>query len=133
MIHTKSVKDLYRYLYPQREKIHAHIYPVNTFLGETYMLLWLLLALVVVGAFIWYVNRDSKIDANDDGKVDLADAKVAVEKAVVEAKNLADVNKDGVVNVSDAVAAGKKVKAGAKKAAGKAKAAVKKPKLKVAK
>lgn len=97
------------------------------------MLLWLLLALIVVGAFIWYVNRDEKVDSNDDGKVDLTEAKAAVEKAVVEAKNLADVNKDGKVDVADVKEAGKKVKAGAKKAAGKAKAAVKKPKLKVAK
>ena len=101
---------------------------VNTFLGETYML-WLLLALVAVGAFIWWVNRDEKLDSNDDGKVDVAEAKVAVEKAVAEAKSLADVNKDGKVDVADVKAAGKKVKAGAKKAAAK----VKKPKLKVAK
>lgn len=101
---------------------------VNTFLGETYML-WLLLGLVAVGAFIWWVNRDEKIDANDDGNVDVAEAKAAVEKAVAEAKNLADVNKDGKVNVADVKAAGKKVKAGAKKAAAK----VKKSKLKVAK
>jgi hypothetical protein len=92
-------------------------------------MLWLLLALVVVGAFIWWVNRDSKIDSNDDGKVDVLEAKVAVEKAVAEVKSLADVNKDGKVNVADVKAAGKKVKAGAKKAAAK----VKKPKLKVAK
>ena len=108
---------------------------VNTFLGDTYML-WLLLGLVVVGAFIWYVNRDEKIDSNDDGKVDVSEAKVAVEKAVAEAKNLADVNKDGKVNVADVKEAGNKVKAGAKKAAGKAKAAVKKakkPKLEVVK
>jgi copper chaperone CopZ len=101
---------------------------VNTFLGETYML-WLLLALVAVGAFIWWVNRDEKIDSNDDGKVDVSEAKAAVEKAVSVAKAAADVNKDGKVNVADVKEAGKKVKAGAKKAAAK----VKKPKLKVAK
>jgi len=80
--------------------------------------------------------RDEKIDSNNDGKVDVAEAKVAVEKAVAEAKSVADVNKDGKVDVADAVEAGKKVKAGAKKAATKAKTAVKKaraPKLKVAK
>jgi hypothetical protein len=101
---------------------------VNTFLGETYML-WLLLALVAVGAFIWWVNRDEKIDSNDDGKVDVSEAKAAVEKAVSVAKSAADLNKDGKVNVADVKEAGKKVKAGAKKAAAK----VKKPKLKVAK
>jgi hypothetical protein len=91
-------------------------------------MLWLLLGLVAVGAFIWWVNRDEKIDANDDGNVDVAEAKAAVEKAVAEAKKLADVNKDGKVDVADVKEAGKKVKAGAKKAAGKAKAAVKKVK-----
>lgn len=96
-------------------------------------MLWLLLGLVAVGAFIWWVNRDEKIDANDDGNVDVAEAKAAVEKAVAEAKKLVDVNKDGKVDVADVKEAGKKAKAGAKKAAGKAKAAVKKPKLKVAK
>jgi hypothetical protein len=96
-------------------------------------MLWLLLALVAVGAFIWWVNRDVKLDSNDDGKVDVSEAKAAVDNAVVVAKAAADVNKDGKVDVADVKAAGKKVKAGAKKAAGKAKAAVKKPKLKVAK
>jgi copper chaperone CopZ len=86
-------------------------------------MLWLLLTLVAVGAFIWYVNRDEKIDSNDDGKVDVSEAKAAVEKAA------ADVNKDGKVDVADVKEAGKKAKAGAKKAAAK----VKKPKLKVAK
>jgi copper chaperone CopZ len=92
-------------------------------------MLWLLLALVAVGAFIWYVNRDEKIDSNDDGKVDVSEAKAAVEKAVSVAKAAADVNKDGKVDVADVKEAGKKAKAGAKKAAAK----VKKPKLKVAK
>jgi hypothetical protein len=92
-------------------------------------MLWLLLTLVAVGAFIWYVNRDEKIDSNDDGKVDVSEAKAAVEKAVSVAKAAADVNKDGKVDVADVKEAGKKAKAGAKKAAAK----VKKPKLKVAK
>ena len=92
-------------------------------------MLWLLLALVAVGAFIWWVNRDTKLDSNDDGKVDVSEAKVAVEKAVAEAKTLADVNKDGKVDVADVKEAGKKAKAAGKKAAAK----VKKPKLKVAK
>lgn len=89
------------------------------------MLLWLLLGLVVVGAVIWYLNRDNKVDSNDDGKVDAAEAKVAVQNAVTEAKSLADVNKDGKVNVADVKEAGKKAKAGAKKAVAK----VKKPKV----
>lgn len=93
-------------------------------------MLWLLLALVAVGAFIWWVNRDSKDgDVNKDGTVDATDAKAAVDNAVAAAKTLADVNKDGKVDVADVKEAGKKAKAGAKKAAAK----VKKPKLKVAK
>ena len=109
---------------------------LNKFLGETYMLLWLLLGLVAVGALIWWINRENKLDSNDDGKVDAAEVYAGMQKTVAEAKNLADVNKDGKVDVADVKAAGKKAKAGAKKAAGKAKAAVKKakkPKLEVAK
>jgi len=100
---------------------------VNIILGETYML-WLLLALVALGAFIWWVNRDNKLDSNDDGKIDTLEAKAAVDKAVSVAKAAADLNKDGKVDVADVKEAGKKAKAGAKKAAGKAKAAVKKVK-----
>jgi len=91
-------------------------------------MLWLLLGLVVVGAFVWYVNRDSKVDSNDDGKIDAAEAKAALDTAILAAAKVLDANKDGKVDVADVKAAGKKVKAGAKKAAGKAKAAVKKVK-----
>lgn len=87
----------------------------------------------------WYYNKNKSFDANNDGKVDLADVKPVVETtahAVAEvAKKAADVNKDGKVDVADAKAAAKKVRTVAKKAATKAKTAVKKaaPKLKVAK
>jgi hypothetical protein len=94
-------------------------------------MLWLLLALVAVGAFIWWVNRDTKLDKNDDGVVDMSEIGLATQKAKEVAKAAADLNKDGKVDVADIKEAGKKVKAGAKKAAGKAKAAAKKPKLKV--
>ena len=40
-----------------------------------------LVAIVVIGA-IWYSNRNTGVDVNQDGKVDLADAKAAVEKTV---------------------------------------------------
>jgi len=92
-------------------------------------MLWLLLGLVAVGAFIWWVNRDSTEVKAVEEAVKNVDVKAAVDKAVDTAKGFADVNKDGVVNVADVKEAGKKVKAGAKKAAAK----VKKPKLKVAK
>lgn len=89
------------------------------------MLLWLVLGLVVIGAIVWYVNRDRKIDSNNDGKVDLAEVKVAVENTVAEVKTLADVNKDGQVTVADVKETVKKTKSSIRKAASKAK----KPKL----
>ena len=92
-------------------------------------MLWLLLGLVVVGAFIWWVNRDSTEVKAVTEAVKNVDVKSAVTKAVDTAKGFADVNQDGKVNVADAKAAGNKVKAAGKKAAAK----VKKPKLKVAK
>lgn len=92
-------------------------------------MLWLLLGLVVVGAFIYWVNRDSTEVKAVEEAVKNVDVKAAVSKAADAAKGFADVNKDGKVDVADVKEAGKKVKAGAKKAAAK----VKKPKLKVAK
>lgn len=85
-----------------------------------------LIAVVAVGALI-YVNREAKdFDVNKDGKVDLADAKAAVENTVAAVKEAADVNKDGKVDIADVKTAAKKASTGAKKAAVKAKTAVKK-------
>jgi hypothetical protein len=81
---------------------------------------------VVVGALI-YFNRSSKsLDINNDGKVDLADAKAAVETAVEGVKATADVNKDGKVDVADVAVVKEKAKTAVKKTAAKAKTAVKK-------
>lgn len=81
---------------------------------------------VVIGALI-YFNRSSKgLDVNNDGKVDLADAKAAVTNAVEGVKTAADLDKDGKVTVKDVKVAATKAKAGAKKAATKAKETVKK-------
>jgi len=99
-------------------------------------MLWLLLGLVVVGAFIWWVNRDSTEVKAVTEAVKNVDVKSAVTKAADTAKGFADVNQDGKVTVADVKEAGKKVKAVSKKAAGKAKTAVKKakkPKLEVLK
>lgn len=86
-----------------------------------------LVAVVAVGALI-YFNRSAKsLDINNDGKVDLADAKVAVDNTVAGVVATADVNKDGKVNLSDIKAASDKAVNGAKKAASKAKSATKKP------
>ena len=85
-----------------------------------------LIALVVIGSLI-YVNREAKdFDVNRDGKVDLEDAKEAVENTVAAATNLADVNQDGKVDVADAKEVVKKTTNVAKKTATKAKTAVKK-------
>lgn len=85
-----------------------------------------LIAVVVIGAVI-YFNRSSKgLDVNNDGKVDLADVKAAVDNTVTGVTATADVNKDGKVDAEDAKVVVSKAKTGAKKAATKAKAAVKK-------
>jgi hypothetical protein len=84
-----------------------------------------LVAIVVIGA-IWYSNRGTGADVNQDGKVDLADAKAAVEKTVEAAVTVADANNDGKVDVADVKVVATKAKTAVKKTATKAKAAVKK-------
>lgn len=85
-----------------------------------------IIAIVAAGIALWYFNRDVKgLDVNADGKVDVADAKVAVEKAVEGVKTAADVNSDGKVDVADAKVVVEKAKAGVKKAAAKAKPSTK--------
>ena len=79
---------------------------------------------VAIGAFIYY-NRSSKsLDVNNDGKVDAADAKAAVQNVVEGVKATADANKDGKVDAADVKVVAEKAKTGAKKAAVKAKEAV---------
>ena len=85
-----------------------------------------LVAVVVVGALV-YFNRSAKgLDINNDGKVDLADAKAAVDNAVSGVTAAADVNKDGKVDAEDAKVVVEKAKTEVKKAATKAKTAAKK-------
>ena len=84
-----------------------------------------LVAIVVIGA-IWYSNRSTGADVNQDGKVDLADAKAAVEKTVEAVTQVADANKDGKVDVADVKVVATKAKTAVKNTATKAKAAVKK-------
>lgn len=81
-----------------------------------------LVAIIVIGT-IWYTNRGTGADVNNDGKVDLADVKAAVEKTVVA---VADVNNDGKVDVADVAVVATKAKAAVKKTTAKAKVAVKK-------
>lgn len=78
-----------------------------------------LVAIVVIGA-IWYTNRGTGADVNQDGKVDLADAKVAVEKTVEAVVAVADTNNDGKVDLEDVKVVATKAKAAVKKAAPKA-------------
>jgi hypothetical protein len=81
---------------------------------------------VVIGALI-YFNRSSKsLDVNNDGKIDAADVKVAVQNVVCGVEAAADVNKDGKVDVADARAAVGKAKTQVKQVATKAKTAAKK-------
>ena len=74
-----------------------------------------LVVIVVVGALV-YFNRSAKsLDINNDGKVDLADAKAAVDNAVAGVTAAADVNNDGVVDAEDAKAAVENTVQGVKK------------------
>ena len=67
-----------------------------------------LVTIVVVVALI-YFNRSAKSpDINNDGKVDLADAKAAVENTVTGLAAAADVNRDGVVDAADVKAVAEK-------------------------
>lgn len=85
-----------------------------------------LVVIVVVGALI-YFNRSAKsLDINNDGKVDLADAKAAVDNTVTGVAAAADVNKDGIVDAADAKAVIEKTKTAVKKSVSKAKPASKK-------
>ncbi len=90
-----------------------------------------IIAIVVIGA-IWYSNRGTGADVNQDGKVDLADAKAAVEQTVAEVTKAADANQDGKVDAADVKEVAKKTKAAVKKTATKAKATVKKAATKTA-
>jgi hypothetical protein len=57
--------------------------------------------IIVLGFVIWFYNRKSGPDVNNDGKVDIEDAKAAVQKAATAVK-------------ADAVKAKTAVKAAAK-------------------
>ena len=85
------------------------------------------ITVVVVVSTLIYFNRSAKsLDINNDGKVDLADVKAAVDNTVVGVTAAADVNKDGKVDADDAKVVVEKAKTEVKKAAVKAKTAVKK-------
>lgn len=83
---------------------------------------------VVLIALVIFFNRSSGADVNKDGKVDIADAKAAIDNTVAGLKETVDVNKDGKVDAADVKVAAKKATAGVKRAAGQAKKVVAKPK-----
>ena len=67
-----------------------------------------LIFFVLIAAILFF-NRSSKsLDINQDGKVDLNDAKAAVQNTVAGVKTAADVNKDGKVDAGDVKAVAKK-------------------------
>lgn len=84
------------------------------------------LVIVVAGTF-WYYNRKAKsFDVNQDGKVDAADVKAAVQNVVCGVKETADANKDGKVDAADVKVVAEKAKTEVKKAAAKTTAGAKK-------
>lgn len=85
-----------------------------------------LVVIIVVGSLV-YFNRSAKsLDINNDGNVDLADVKAAVDNTVAGVTAAADVNKDGKVDGDDVKEAVTKTKTAVKKTATKAKSAAKK-------
>ena len=85
-----------------------------------------LVVIVALGALVYFNRSANSLDINNDGKVDLADAKAAVDNTVAGVSAAADVNKDGKVDAEDVKEAVTKTKAAAKKTATKARAAAKK-------
>ena len=84
------------------------------------------IAVVVIGAIVYYNRSAKSFDVNNDGKVDAADAKAAVQNVVEGVKATADVNKDGKVDSADVAVVKEKAKTVAKKTTAKAKETVKK-------
>jgi hypothetical protein len=105
------------------------IFIINNLQGDyTMEILIAIVVVVVIGALI-YFNRSSKgLDVNNDGKIDAADAKAAVQNLVEGVKATADVNKDGKVDSADVKAATETVKTQVKKTAAKVKTAATKAK-----
>lgn len=55
---------------------------------------YIIIAIVVAaGVAVWYFNRDKGLDVNKDGKVDIQDAKEAVENTVEGVKEVVEEKK----------------------------------------
>ncbi len=85
------------------------------------------IAVVLIGAVIYYNQKSKSFDVNHDGKVDITDAKVAVQNVAHEVKINADVNKDGKVDVADVKVVAQQTKQTVEKVAAKVEKAVKAP------
>jgi hypothetical protein len=85
-----------------------------------------LVTIVVVAALVYFNKSAKSLDINNDGKVDLADAKAAVDNTVTGVANVVDVNRDGKVDAADAKVIVEKAKTEVKKAVTKARSAAKK-------
>lgn len=90
------------------------------------MELLLIAAVVIIGVTVYYNRKSKSLDVNNDGKVDTADVKAAVQNVVCGVKETADVNKDGKVDAADVAVVKEKAKTVAKKTTAKAKETVKK-------
>lgn len=82
----------------------------------------LIAVVVVIAGFAFYTwNKSKSFDLNNDGKVDAADVKAAVNVVVADVKSAADVNKDGKVDATDAKVVTQKAKTAVKKTVNKVK------------
>jgi hypothetical protein len=112
---------------------------INSTLGDDLMIIESIIGIVVtltVVYLFWQViikeagsGVVEKIDINKDGKTDIKDAAVAVEKVVEKVVSIADINKDGKVNLDDVKAVAKKVEDKVNTVVSKTKKATKKPEV----
>lgn len=86
-----------------------------------------------LGYMLWANNQIKPLDLNKDGKVDSQDLAAIVPVLTQSITKVADVNNDGKVDVEDAKVVVEKTKAVAKKTATKAKAVAVKAKTAVTK
>jgi hypothetical protein len=109
---------------------------INSTLGDDLMIVESIIGIVVTLAVVYLfwqaIIKEAgsvvveKIDVNKDGKTDVKDFVVALEKSVSGLASVADVNKDGKVNLDDVKAVAKNVEDTVSTAVSKTKKATKK-------